>query len=163
MAADGTVLDANMLFDLCVLDEWKWISKRYGPLVATSLVWDELDARTQSIASRYVECVELSGSELASVADLEAEFLGTLSLSDYSTISVAINRDMRCGSNDLAVYELCRAKRVEPLRGLGILKQMNGEGYLSKAECLKAVQRMREESNLWITDEVVSQWASGLK
>jgi len=58
---------------------------------------------------------------------------------------------------------VCRAKGVEPLRGLGILTDMNTEGYLSKAQCLKAVERMREQSNMWITDQIVSQWGNDLR
>jgi hypothetical protein len=122
-----------------------------------------LDVATKQSASAHVKRVELSEAELQCVSDLGAEFGGILSLSDRSAIAVALKRSMRCGSNERALYAVCRAKGVESLRGLRILKDMNSEGYMSAAQCLRAVQRMREESNMWITDQVVSQWAKSLR
>jgi len=87
MAAKGTVLDANMIFDLCVLDQWGWISTRYGPLATTYLVWDdELDAVTQSIVLAHVKRVRLSPVELQCILDLEAEFAGILSVGSFGRI-----------------------------------------------------------------------------
>ena len=158
---EGTALDACLIFDLNALDEWTWVRSRYGPLYATNFVWAELDPAIQSSISAHVKTQALeTEAELVLFAQL-AETLRKDG--DASTVALCKAGNLRCGSNEKAIYRICRKLGVPVLRLLRIISDMNAEGYKSKVQCIEMFDGVRLESGPWIKDDVIREWKASLR
>ena len=160
----GTVLDTNVICDLMRIEAWPWIRRSYGPLYVVQPIWEEeLDDACQTLIREHVSAVNLTIEEWTTSWRLKEQFGMGLSRFDRAMLAVAFHRRLRCGSNDGPVHNVCRQLRIENIRTLGILTAANHAGVKTKQQCLAIIERIRRESQMRITAQILEKWSQGLR
>ncbi len=157
------VCDANILIDY--FDNNKQVLKlattHCYEIYVPTLVFDEVkqmdekDAKTLGIKIFEPSLVQVA--EAASISDNSA-------LSDQDCLCLIIARDKQwiCATNEKRLYNECKRKKVDAIRGLKIMLELNRQKKLSLSNASETAKKIKD-SNKRLTEKVIRTFIQMLK
>lgn len=152
------ILDACVLIDFVDADPsiLAIVSKHVGTIHVASPVFEEVDQLDPSTAqSLGIDVVEPE-LELLSEA---VRTRGRISVQDRLCFLLAKSKGWTCVSNDGHLRRVCVAEKVSVLWGLEMMGRAVEAGALP-GDAAVAVARKIQESNPYITDDIVAAFAT---
>jgi hypothetical protein len=152
------ILDACVLIDFCESDQsiLALVSKHVGKIHVASPVFEEVGQLDESSARTLgIDVVEPDLEMLAAAARTR----GRMSVQDRLCFLLAKANGWTCVSNDGALRRVCLAEGVELLWGLEMMGLAVEAGALP-GDVAEAVARVIQESNPYVTEEIVAAFVA---
>ena len=154
---EGFLLDANVLIDFQYVDLGilTLIAATVGPLYVIQPVIDEVDGVTaRDLTRNGVTVLQVTTEDILSVSDRRR----SLSLQDALCVLESERRQLSCVTNDNAMRQACRDRKVDPIRGLQLLLFLVNEGGMKRARAYRHAREMRRGNPLHITEAILSRF-----
>lgn len=157
------VCDANILIDY--FDNNKHVLKlattHCYEIYVPTLVFEEVEQMDEKDAKRLG--IKLFEPSLAQVNEA-ATISFNSALSDEDCLCLIIARDEKwiCATNERRLYKECERRKVNAIRGLQIMLDLNSQDKLSSTDATATAQKIKD-NNARLTEAVIKKFISLLK
>jgi rRNA-processing protein FCF1 len=139
------VCDANILIDYFDNNEdvLKFATQFCYEIYVPIQVFKEVEQMTEKDANRLG--IKLIEPTLAQLVEASMDN-SALSNEDYLCFLIAKGNEWICATNEKALYNKCKREKVNVIRGLKIMLELNSKNILSKQDAIYTANKIKDSN-----------------
>ncbi len=154
------ILDANSLIDFHWLNEWDWLKDHYGLLYVSQEVFElnKITEATKESALQHLQLISLYSKEMYVTYGKFLREFKPIATADCSTLAIAKNDDLVCGTSDGKMLRICRSYGISHACTLTLLKKMIETQHRSSRQVSEMTKFLIEQRGKWIDPRSLEAW-----